>query len=79
MSLIAILGISAMTVVPGSGAESWRSQMILVAGIFFIGWLCLTFWARPRERVVSPPQWLRGLFVLAGVIYMLGILFFVIA
>ena len=78
MSVVAILGLSAMTVVPHSGAESWRSQMMFVAGVFFVGWLCLTFWARPRERAVSPPHWLRGLLVLVGVVYMLGVLLFVV-
>ena len=78
MSLIAIFGLSAMTIVPSHGAESWRSQMMLVASAFLVGWLCVAVWMRPRQNPVLPPRWLRGLLVIAGVVYMLGILFFVL-
>ena len=76
MSLLAILGFSAMTIVPGPGAESWRSQMLVVAGAFFIGWLCLAFWT--RRRTASPPPWLRRSLVVVGIVYMLGVLLFVV-
>jgi hypothetical protein len=78
MSLLAIFGLSAMTIVPRHGAESWRSQMMLVAGVFLVGWLCVAFWMRPRQRPALPPRWLRGLLVIVGIVYMLGILFFVL-
>ena len=78
MSLLAIFGFSAMTIVPSPGAESWRSQMMLVAGAIFVGWLCLAFWARPRQRTASPPQWLSRSLVVVGVIYVLGVLLFVV-
>ena len=76
MSLLAVLGFSAMTIVPGPGAGSWRSQMMLVAGAFFVGWLCLALWA--RRRPASPPQWLRRSLVVVGVVYVLGVLLFVV-
>ena len=81
MSLLAILGFSVMTVVPRPGAESWRSQMMFVAGIFVVAWLCLAFWVRARQRATSqplPPQWLRRLLVCISVVYSLGVFFLVI-
>jgi hypothetical protein len=82
MSLLAVFGVSAMTVVPRSGAESTRVQMMLAAGIFGVAWVCLAFWARVRRRAASqslPPQWLRRLLVSVSVVYLLGVLFLAIA
>jgi hypothetical protein len=76
MSLVAILGFSAMTVIPL--AESWRGHMMLVSGVFCLVWLSLAFWLRPRPSLTSLPRWVRGLLVLAGVVYVLGVLLFVI-
>jgi len=77
MSMLAIFGLSAMTIVPRHGAESWRSLMILVAGAFLVGWLCIAFWIRPRQHPALPPRWLTGLLVFVSIVYALGILFFV--
>jgi hypothetical protein len=76
ISFIAILGFSAMTVVPG--AESSRSHMILFAGAFCLIWMALAFWLRPRQSPASLPCWARGLLVSAGLVYVLVILLLVI-
>ena len=78
MSLLAVLGLSAMTIVPRPGAERLQGQMMLAAGAFLVGWLCLAFWVRPRQRTASPPQWLRGLLIFVGIVYTLCVLLFVI-
>jgi hypothetical protein len=75
-SLVAILGISAMTFVPR--AESSRSYMMLAAGVFCVIWMSLAFWLRPRPSLASLPGWACGLLVSAEAIYVLGILLFVI-
>ena len=76
MSLIAILGLSAITIVPRE--ESWRGRMMLVSGVLFLVWISLALWLRPRPSLVSLPRWGRGLLVLAGAAYILGVLLFVI-
>ena len=79
MSLLAVLGFSAMTFVPG--AESTRVLMMAVAGFFAVAWLGVAFWARPRQRVAAqslPPLWLRRLLVCVSVVYLLGVFFLVI-
>jgi hypothetical protein len=76
MSLVAIIGLSAMEVAPGAGAEIWC--MILVASAFLVGWLCLAFWMRPRQRPVLPPRWLKGMVVFVGIVYVVGTLLFVL-
>ncbi|MES2921198.1 MAG: hypothetical protein V4819_06620 [Verrucomicrobiota bacterium] len=78
LSLLAVLGFSAMTIVPRPGAESLRGQMMLVAGVFLVGWLCLATWVRPHRRTASPPQWLIGLLIFVGIDYALGVFFFVV-
>jgi hypothetical protein len=80
MSLLAVFGISAMTVVPRPGAESARAQMMLAAGAFAVAWLCLAFWVRARRRAASqspPPQWLMRLLIGVSVVYLLGVFFLV--
>ena len=76
MSLLAVLEFSAMTIVPSPRAESERRMMMLVAGAFFIGWLCLAFWVRARQR--TPIQLFGRLLIFVGIIFVLGVLFFVI-
>jgi hypothetical protein len=79
MSFLAVLGFSAMSIVPHPGAESWRGQMMLIAGAFLVGWLSFAFWARARQqRMASPPQWLSRLLVFVGVVYAVAIFFFMI-
>ncbi len=78
MSVLAVLSLSTMTIFPRPGAESWRSQMMLVGGALIVGWLCLAFWVRPRQRTALPPQWLRQLLIVVGVVYALGVLLLVV-
>ena len=81
MSLLALLGFSAITIVPHPEAESIRAQTMTVAGVFAVAWLGVAFWARPRRGAVAqslPPQWLRRSLVVAGVVYVLGVFFLVI-
>jgi hypothetical protein len=76
MSLIAIIAFSAMTVAPH--ADSWRGHIMLVSAVFFLVWVSLTFWLRPRPMRASLPGWVQGLLMSAGVVYIVGILLFVI-
>jgi predicted Kef-type K+ transport protein len=81
MSLVAIIGVSAMTIVPGRGAETFRFGMMFILGAFFAGWLVLALWARSRLRAAPeslPPQWLRRLLVFVSIVYLLGSFFFVL-
>lgn len=77
MSLLAIFGLSAMTIVPRPGAESFRGHMIFAAGAIFIVWLWLAFWVRVRQRQASLPQWFSRLFVVVSIIYVLAVFVFV--
>jgi hypothetical protein len=61
MSLLAIFGLSATTFVPTPDAERERTLMMSVGGVFFLVWLAVAFWARPRATAVAhalPPRWL---------------------
>ena len=80
ISLLALIGFSAMTIVPRPGAESARTQMMMVAGLFAVAWFGVAFWARPRQSGVAslPPQWLRRLLVGVGIAYLLVVFFCVI-
>ena len=81
MSLLALFGLSAMTIVPRPGAESIRARTMVVAVVFAVAWLGVAFWARPRKGAAAkslPPLWLRRSLVVAGVVYMLGVFFLVI-
>jgi hypothetical protein len=76
LSLIMILARSAMTVVPR--AESSHSHIAMVLGVFFVVWLSLAFWLRPRAMPAPLPRWMRGLLVSTGAVYIIGILLLVI-
>jgi hypothetical protein len=81
VSLLAVFGLSAMTVVPGTGAERLRGLVIIMAGAFAVAWFSLAFWVQARQRMAAPslpPQWLRRLLVCASVVYLLGIFLLVI-
>jgi hypothetical protein len=78
ISLFAIFGLSAMTIIPGHGSESWRGQLMLTVGIFLVGWLCIAFWVRPRQHPVLLPRWLGRLLVFIGIVYTLVTLIFVL-
>jgi hypothetical protein len=78
MSLLAIFGLSVMTIVPRSGAESFRGHMIFAAGAFCVAWLCLAFWLRARQRQASLPQWASRFLVVVSIFYVLAVIVFVI-
>ena len=68
LSLVAVLALSAITIVPRPGAEAFRAAVMGVGTIFFFVWLVVMFWARRRWRAeASDPVavWLRR--VLLGV------------
>ena len=76
MSLLATYGLSAVSVVPGSGAERLRDPMLIAAGAFAVGWLAVAFWARARQRAGAPslsPPWLRRVVIGVSVVYLLGV------
>jgi hypothetical protein len=81
-SLVGVLGLSAMTIVPSPGAETWRWRMVATAAAFLAGWLGLAIWARRRIRlfggVPAPPSWLGPTVVAAGAIYVLAVLLFAV-
>ena len=82
VSLLTVISFSAITIIPGPWAESFRTDAMLVAGAFFAAWLSLALGVRGRRRAVlrpAPPQWLTWLLVFLSVIYFLAILFSVIA
>jgi hypothetical protein len=81
LSLLAVLGLSAMTIVPGAGAESFRATTMIVVGVFFVAWLSVAFWARPRQRTESGaiiPRWLSRLLVVVSAVYSFLIILFVL-
>jgi hypothetical protein len=81
MSLLAIFGLSATTFVPTPDAERERTLMMSVAGVFFLVWLGVAFWARPRTTAAAhalPPRWLRHSLMGFSVVYLLAVFVFVI-
>jgi hypothetical protein len=70
MSIFTVLGASAVTVAPG--AEGWHGYFMLVSTLFFLFWIGMAFWLRPRPNLVPLPRWARGLLVSAGIVYILG-------
>ena len=76
MSLLAIFGFAAASVVPGSSAERQRDPMMITAGVLAFGWLAVAFWARARQRAGAqslPPKWLRRSVIGFSVVYLLGV------
>lgn len=78
MSLLAVLALSAMTIAHRPGAETLRGQLMLVVALFLVGWLALAFHVRPGQNRTLPPQWLGRLLLLLGIVYVSGLLLFVI-
>ena len=74
-SLSSLVGLSAMTVVPG--AETWRRGMILMVAAFMVAWLGLAVWTWRRLRApggVAVPSWLARTLVILGAVYALLVL-----
>ena len=79
--MLAIFGLAATTFVPTPDAERARTLMMSVAGVFFLIWLGVAFWARPRTIAVAhalPPRWLRHSLIGFSVVYLLAVFVFVI-
>lgn len=75
MSIVAILGLSVMDIAPG--IESWHDVnaiAMLVSTVFFLVWIGLAFWLRPKPDQTPWPRWARALVISAGVVYVLGVL-----
>jgi hypothetical protein len=75
VSLLGLLGVSAMSVAPG--AEVLRWGMVLTVGVFFVGWLVLALWARRRLRLARDAvisSGLRTAVLTAGIVYVLLVL-----
>ncbi|HPY31320.1 MAG TPA: hypothetical protein PLT00_13555 [Verrucomicrobiota bacterium] len=76
VSLLGLLGLSAMTVAPE--AEGWRLGMMLAVGLLLVAWMRLGFWARARLRASADaapvPTWVRTAVIIGGVVYMLLVL-----
>ena len=82
LSLAAVLGFYAMTIVPRPGAETLRATVMAVASTFFLGWLAVAFWARTRQRMETSapvPRWLRTTLLVVSAVYSLGITFGILA
>jgi hypothetical protein len=81
-SLVGVVGLSAMSIVPSPGAESWRWRMMLAAAAFLVGWLGLAIWARrlmrPSVGTAALPSWLARTIVVAGAFYVLVVLLFTV-
>jgi hypothetical protein len=80
-SLLAIFGVSAMTIVPGPRVELERSRMLVGLGIFLAGWLVVAFWTRTRSRKIPPsvPHLpLEKILVCVSIVYVLAICFLVL-
>jgi hypothetical protein len=81
MSLLALVAVSAMTVVPSPGAEHSRSILMTIAGVFVLGWFGLSIWVRRRTSGVSqplPPLWLTHSLICVGLVYLCAIIVFVV-
>lgn len=78
MSLLAIFGLSVTTYVPTPDAETERTLLMSIAGVFFFVWLGIAWWVRPRVAQSSPPRWLARSLVGFSIVYLLAVFVFVI-
>jgi hypothetical protein len=81
LSLAAVLGFSAISIVPRPGAETYRTAAMGVSSMFFLAWLVVAFWARTRQRAEAAPvpRWLRGFLLVVSAVYSLGLIFGILA
>jgi hypothetical protein len=74
LSLLAILALSAMTVVPRSNALRFRDAAMAVESVLFLVWLGVSLWVWRRQRVeASEPVavWKKRLLLAVSVTYCL--------
>ena len=50
VSLLGLMGVSAMSIVPSPGAEDWRRTMMITVATVMVGWLGLAGWAWGQMR-----------------------------
>jgi len=82
LSLLAVLALSAITIVPRPGAETFRASAMGVGAIFFFVWLVLALWARKRWRAEASnpaPVWLRRVLLGVSVVYCLALILGILA
>ncbi len=82
LSLLAVLALSAISLVARPGAETFRATVMGVGTVFFLVWLVVMFWARRRWRVEASdpvPVWLRCVLLGVSAVYCLVILLGVLA
>jgi hypothetical protein len=82
LSLLAVLALSAITIVPHPGAETLRAAAMGVGTTFFFVWIAVVFWARMRWQVEASdpvPVWLRRLLLGASTVYYLVIILGILA
>lgn len=82
LSLLAVLALSAITIVPRPGAEAFRAAVMGVGTIFFFVWLVVALWARRRWRGEASepvPVWLRRVLLGLSAVYCLVILLGILA
>jgi hypothetical protein len=76
VSLLGLLGLSAMSVAPG--AELLRWGMMLAVAVILAAWVRLGFWARGRLRAsvgaATVPMRFRTAVIIGGVVYVLLVL-----
>ena len=79
-SVVALLALSAMTVVPQARDE--QTQLMLAVAVLFVGWCLVAAWARRALGASAPPTtipvWLRRGVVGVGVCYVLFVLLFTV-
>ena len=78
---LALLALSAMTIMPRSGAEAVRSNMMLIVGASVISWIAIALWLLIRQRKKSRPALpirLGRALIIAGSAYIFFLIVFVI-
>jgi hypothetical protein len=76
VSLLGLLGLSAMSVAPGAEFSRWG--MMLAVAVILAAWVRLGFWARRRLRAsvgaATVPMRFRTAVIIGGVVYVLLVL-----
>lgn len=72
LSLLALLGMSAMTVAPGSSAEASIPFLRTILLVFLFTWFAVAWWAGLRTSAsIAPRSWAPQLLLIAGIVYLL--------
>lgn len=82
LSLLAVLVLSAISIVPRPGAEAIRVSAMGVGAIFFFIWLVIALWAGKccqSEGSDQAPVWLRQVLLGVSVVYCLAVILGILA